>query len=569
MKLSEATSTRPSGDALAGVEVKMRPVRSLWDAAGDEGPDVRAGDTGLRDWIRSPLVLGFLPFTVTAVHVSEIPAMYWFRKPETSALAAAAILSLSLAALLATLAFLLWHGHPRLLAALWVLPTFAPAAVLVANHFPFFASQIGPRTLPSLEAAIGIIGLLLAFRGGRTSLRLFHHATAILSLAVLLVWARALYMLIWVATPAALAELPNWRPNQLITPAHRVVWIVFDELSQKVLEQQLGHGSLPGFRHLLDESIAATAARSPANSTKVSVPALISGQTVQHAVEAGPRLLWLTLADGQGGSWTALGTIFSWARAHQYAASIVGWYHPYGKLFGADTVRTVSADPAPAPYKTLSDERAGLAGSVRNEFRVLAGSIPFSTQMRLIDFSAIVRQREAEYLASLEGAAAQEAANPSRALVFLHLPLPHPPGIYDSTLKRVDTRRPHSYLESLDQMDRLLTTIRDTMEATGASRNTVLIVSSDHTLRTAGWRNREGWYEPDNAIPVDDRVPFVVHFPGAHALGIEFHRDLHTIVSRALIEQLLTGEVQSENDALAWLNTHATAEHQTEGNNVR
>jgi membrane-anchored protein YejM (alkaline phosphatase superfamily) len=205
--------------------------------------------------------------------------------------------------------------------------------------------------------------------------------------------------------------------------------------------------------------------------------------------------------------------------------------------------------PFPAAYKTAADERAGMAGSLRNELRVVGASLPFSL---VGNRAAALRQNQAECLASLQNEAIEEAANRSRALVFLHLPLPHPPGIYDAAAERVDTSRNHSYLESLDQTDRLLGSIRESMEASGAWSDTVLIVSSDHTLRSAHWKTHPGWYAPDSALQVDDRVPFLVHFPG-EAHGVEFSGALHTIVSRELIEHVLTGEVENQRDASAWL----------------
>ena len=66
----------------------------------------------------------------------------------------------------------------------------------------------------------------------------------------------------------------SWPPLPRTTaPRVRVVWILFDELSQAVAFNQRPPGlALPNLDRLRDESFHADAAESPADSTLVSFP---------------------------------------------------------------------------------------------------------------------------------------------------------------------------------------------------------------------------------------------------------------------------------------------------------
>ena len=114
----------------------------------------------------------------------------------------------------------------------------------------------------------------------------------------------------------------------------RIVWIIFDEMSQTVAFTSRPQGlDLPNFDRLKMESFHATAAFAPADTTLLSMPSLILGEKVLRAEPDGPAELRLqTSAGGSWSSWKSADNVFDSARRAGFNTALVGWYHPYGRL---------------------------------------------------------------------------------------------------------------------------------------------------------------------------------------------------------------------------------------------
>jgi hypothetical protein len=74
--------------------------------------------------------------------------------------------------------------------------------------------------------------------------------------------------------------------------------------------------------------------------------------------------------------------------------------------------------------------------------------------------------------------------------VFIHLPVPHPPGIYDRSTGKL--RDGGTYSDNLALADRSLDELISSLNATASAGNTTLIVTSDHSWRTPMWRSIAG-----------------------------------------------------------------------------
>src|SRR6185369_2924008 len=81
------------------------------------------------------------------------------------------------------------------------------------------------------------------------------------------------------------------------------------------------------------------------------------------------------------------------------------------------------------------------------------------------------------------------AADQSFDFVYIHLPIPHPPPIYDRRAGQFAETGEHSYIDNLALADRALGEVRRAMEQSGAWENTNVIVTSDHWWRTWLWRS--------------------------------------------------------------------------------
>jgi hypothetical protein len=98
--------------------------------------------------------------------------------------------------------------------------------------------------------------------------------------------------------------------------------------------------------------------------------------------------------------------------------------------------------------------------------------------------------------------------------VFLHLPVPHPPGIYDRQCHML--RSGGTYLDNLVLADDTLGLLLQEIYAAPSGSKTTVIVSSDHSWRIPLWRPAEGWSaEEERACGgrFDDRPALLIHFP--------------------------------------------------------
>jgi hypothetical protein len=121
--------------------------------------------------------------------------------------------------------------------------------------------------------------------------------------------------------------------------------------------------------------------------------------------------------------------------------------------------------------------------------------------------------------------------------------VPHPPFIYDpiSRVLTPERTRSRTYQDNLCLVDRIF---GELMAALDTSRPTTVIVTSDH------------WYRRGN--PKDTRVPFAVWRSDWRIASIDYHRQCNTVFLRALVSDILSGQVTTPSSLLAWLDSHAS-----------
>jgi arylsulfatase A-like enzyme len=120
----------------------------------------------------------------------------------------------------------------------------------------------------------------------------------------------------------------------------------------------------------------------------------------------------------------------------------------------------------------------------------------------------------------------------------IHWPVPHVPGIYDPARGELSQDGSRSYLDNLALADRTLGEVRTLMERDELWRDTAVLVTADHSWRTA----------PE----IDRRVPFILRMPGGSA-AIHYASTFNTALSAALVMDILEGRVNTAGDAGIWL----------------
>ena len=152
----------------------------------------------------------------------------------------------------------------------------------------------------------------------------------------------------------------------------------------------------------------------------------------------------------------------------------------------------------------------------------------FAQQRHMQDQGVIVPQAEALI------------SDQSINFVFIHLPVPHPPGAYD----RTHQGRTGSYIDNLALADKALEELLTTLAGTSTGKKATVIVCSDHSWRVPMWRSTPLWTREDEAAShgrFDPRPVLMVHFPGQQTEQ-DVTRPFDEIRIHEMIETLLRGQ---------------------------
>jgi len=138
----------------------------------------------------------------------------------------------------------------------------------------------------------------------------------------------------------------------------------------------------------------------------------------------------------------------------------------------------------------------------------------------------------------------QIAQDPSIGLALLHLPIPHPPAIYDRSQGTWSPAGPVGYLDNLALADRALGELRTCLDRAGLTAYTAILVSSDHGWRTAVWRGNPEWTPEDEAASHQDTSasPFLLKLPQQTSMFV-YDTPFDTVVTRRLIIAILNGRL--------------------------
>ena len=346
-----------------------------------------------------------------------------------------------------------------------------------------------------------------------------------------------------------------------VNPGPRVLWVIFDEMSSELaFGRRPPELELPEFDRFQDVALSAANAYPPARRTMQSIPALLTGQLVAATKPAGPDELLLTFAgQSEPVGWSQQQDIFSAARAIRLNTAVVGWYHPYCRVIG-DRLTRCFWQPA---SQLTNPEKFGVARMMLVQDADALQLLPFTGRVRewILNKTPDYRTPHLGDYLELVDRAAQLAADPDVKLAFVHLPVPHPPYIYDRHRGVWDTKGELSYLDNLALADRALGQLRTAMERTGIWDTTTVVISSDHWWRTEYWDIRKPiWSPADNPYRgegTDHRIPFLIKLEGQKT-GSRYEPPFNTVLTHDLILDVLNRKVSSAEQVTAWLDTHRT-----------
>lgn len=355
-------------------------------------------------------------------------------------------------------------------------------------------------------------------------------------------------------------QLADIRPNSNNKVKNRVVWIIFDEFDYRV-PFELKPLELPEFERLKRESLMATNAKSPARSTMESLPSLLTGKKVSKSEPVGKSELVLNFADGETGKFSEERNLFYDVKELNGNISVLGWHHPYCRLFG----KLLSA------CKWEGDKfskNLSLPETMLVDMEDLITQLPLIFSLETLPpVNRFTKEsfhlfRESEFNPTAISAAHNQrlnevkemVADPNTDLVFFHLPMPHAPVQYNR-FTNVFTAERQDYINNLALCDIMLGEIRRSMEKANLWDNSTVIISSDHQWRIDTWKKqiksaKMALTEQDIALTQgieDPRIPFFVKLKN-QKVPVIYEKPFNTIITRDLILSIMKGEISSPDD---------------------
>ena len=310
----------------------------------------------------------------------------------------------------------------------------------------------------------------------------------------------------------------------------RIVWLLFDELSfDQTFEHRFPGLALPAFDSFKSKSVVFSNVQPAGYYTDRVVPSYFLGAQVNNirsSLDGDPTI---NLSGKRWQAFDAKATIFADAQRLGWTTGVVGWYNPYCRIL-AGTLNYCfwrmgdgQSDGALPEHSALQNALVPVMGRVRD----LAHEPTFAETKQAQDMAAVMPQAEALL------------RDESISFVFIHLPIPHPPGIYDRSRGR--ERAGGSYIDNLALADRSLAEMMAALSTTALASKTTVIVCSDHSWRVPMWRLTATWTKEDEVAShgrFDSRPVLMIHFPGQqeeHIVTAPFASiGIHDIIERML-----------------------------------
>lgn len=413
-------------------------------------------------------------------------------------------------------------------------------AALFTQAWAFFVGQgyINVHLIKPVWLALVCIGVGVAlwfwrrvwYRG---AVKMFRGGLALLGICIVWMLPQLIHM-------AAHAEPHDVRQFARAVPAaslpqRRVIWILFDELSQdQTFDHRQPGMELPQLDKFRSQSVMFSDVRPAGYFTELVLPSLLWG----HVVTAERSDLSGNLSVKSAGRWQRYPTgetVFADAERGGWSTGLSGWYNPYCRTYGEYLdwcAWSMRWSEIPGKYRQGSSLWWNANAPLMRAEAKLTG--------RKNPTPSTVENHTEDYRDLMRGAHTL-IDDGKIGFVFLHLPLPHPGGFYDRKTGQIGVHG--SYLDNLALTDRTLGELMGWIAQTPLASQTTVIVCSDHSWRVPLWSKTSTWTKEDAAASrgrFDPRPVLMVHFPGETAPGV-VGEPFAAIREHDLVELLLHG----------------------------
>jgi Sulfatase len=343
---------------------------------------------------------------------------------------------------------------------------------------------------------------------------------------------------------------PYARPQMHAASDKRIVWILFDELSYKlVFEQPPERMQFPNFDVLRAESVSLGDIHPPGFRTDEIIPSVLLGKKID-AIRSNfsRKLIYLDETSHQWMPYDKNRSLFRLAQSAGWNSGVAGWYNPYCRIFGSllDACFWEPGEFSKLPLEKVgaSEDKSALENASILVRVLLLDHVPTREELfasQVATYSTLMKHAE------------QLIRNEQLNFVFIHLPLPHPPGYYDRRTHRLCACG--NYLDNLVLADDTMGELAKTINQTHEADQTILIISSDHSWRVPIWATRTYWTPEEQRISqgqYDSRAVFLVHFPGQKS-AIDVPGTYSEVAEYDIIASMLQHKTNSPDDLVSFL----------------
>lgn len=303
----------------------------------------------------------------------------------------------------------------------------------------------------------------------------------------------------------------------------RVIWMTYDELDQNYVFDITNNKS--NFPHLFDfynSSFHATQVNGPTDQTVLSIFSYLLGERLSSIhIEGLENIKIQTQKGTKSLKLGEINTIFNSVDENGFRLGIAGWHLPYCHF--SSKLSTVCYQFGSSKYNYFT-----------------SNSFLETLQMQLRTF--LPDWYSYEHLLIYKGfmkAAKELAANKDLNLIYLHFPIPHPPQIYDTILKKEKSfpANQDGYDSNLALVEKSFLEIKTTLVENGMWDDSIVIMTSDHWKRV-----------PREYFAAHSLVPFIIKLEKKHNSTFTFDQPMSSIAIHSLILPLLNGNIETNQE---------------------
>lgn len=422
---------------------------------------------------------------------------------------------------------------------IWIFVIQACGAVVLA----IFSGDIDihPKWVAVLAAVLPGIAPLLWLWKRRWYVGLVQVLRATLAIVgACIVWMlpQLIYMTVR-PEPYGLSNTARAVPPERI-PQRRLVWIVFDELSQdQTFDHRQPDIDLPALDRFRSQSVMFSNMAPAGYYTEIVLPSLLWGHVITREES---DLSGNFSVKTEGRKWQAFPaseSLFADAQRDGWSVGVAGWYNPYCRTYAPYLDRCAWTLRAAIPGNYHQEKSLWWNANApllrwESKFGFTKYRPPSSAAIHAADYTDLMQWSH------------ELIDDENIGFVFLHLPLPHPGGFYDRKTGQLGVKG--SYIDNLVLTDRTLDQLMQWIGQTKLASKTTIVLCSDHSWRVPLWNMSPMWTAEDARVSqnrFDTRPVLMVHFPeqtSAETVSASFP----AIKEHALIQTLLKSPMDAD-----------------------